>query len=592
MAYFIDERTLEEIRDRADIVDVISQYMDLKKAGANYKGLCPFHGEKTPSFTVSPQKQIYKCFGCGEGGNVISFVMKMEGLSFPEACQKLGDQYGVEIQSKGSIDNTYQDMLNEMYTMTRDVAAYYMKNLRVAKEPLIYLKNRNIGPGGIKRFGLGYAKDSWDDLVNYLKTQGYDLEIAFKAGLIGKNKSGSYYDFYKNRIIFPIIDTKSRVLGFGARAMGDEMPKYINTADSPIYNKGRTIYGLNRMEKHKKLDRLILCEGYIDVIALDLAGVKGSVASLGTAFTPDQAKLLRKYTDNLYISYDGDQAGRTAIKRALKVLHSLDWDASVVLLPRDLDPDSFIQEEGPIQYESQLKGAKSGYNFLIDDYKGSLNLDEIDDQVKLIKYIGDIIKTIKSPIERELQIKKLSEDFDVSVEAIKAEIFTGQGKQPRINNTKSTKRLEKINLSQKDKDIIEIFKLMMDDKELFLEFSKTLEPSMIDNKNLKEVYQSIKSSFAEEENLDKDTVLQYLKNNYIIDEFLYTELSKDVLEFSQVDKKQLVEEMIDRLIETDSINSRKDIVERIRILEAKDNKSQDEVELLNDLINKLIDINL
>lgn len=592
MAYFIDERTLEEIRDRADIVDVISQYMDLKKAGANYKGLCPFHGEKTPSFTVSPQKQIYKCFGCGEGGNVISFVMKMENLSFPEACQRLGDQYGVEIHSKGSIDNSYQDMLNEMYTMTRDVAAYYMKNLTVAKEPLKYLKNRNIGPSGIKRFGLGYAKDSWDDLVNYLKAQGYDLEMAFKAGLIGKNKSGSYYDFYKNRIIFPIIDTKSRVLGFGARAMGDEMPKYINTADSPIYNKGRTIYGLNRMEKHKKLDRLILCEGYIDVIALDIAGVKGSVASLGTAFTPDQAKLLRKYTDNLYISYDGDQAGRTAIKRALKVLHPLDWDASVVLLPRDLDPDSFIQEEGPIKYESQLKGAKSGYNFLIDDYKASLNLDEIDDQVKLIKYIGGIIKTIKSPIERELQIKKLSADFDVSVEAIKAEIFTGSGSQPRTNNVRPVKRSEKINLSQKDKDIIEIFKLMMDDKELFLEFSKTLDPSMIDNKKLKEVYQSIKSSFAEEENLDKGTVLQYLKNNYIIDEFLYAELAKDGLEFSQVDKKQLVEEMIDRLIETDSINSRKDLVERIRILETKDNKSPDEVELLNDLINKLININL
>lgn len=592
MAYFIDERTLEEIRDRADIVDVISQYMDLKKAGANYKGLCPFHGEKTPSFTVSPQKQIYKCFGCGEGGNVISFVMKMEGLSFPEACQRLGDQYGVEIKSKGNIDNSHQDMLNEMYSMARDVAAYYMKNLRVAKDPLRYLKRRNIGPGGIKRFGLGYAKDSWDDLVNYLKAQGYDLELAFKAGLIGKNKSGSYYDFYKNRIIFPIIDTKSRVLGFGARAMGDEMPKYINTADSPIYNKGKTIYGLNRMEKHKKLDRLILCEGYIDVIALDLAGVQGSVASLGTAFTPDQARLLRKYTENLYISYDGDQAGRTAIKRALKVLHSLDWDASVVLLPRDLDPDSFIQEQGAIQYESQLKGAKSGYNFLIDDYKASLDLNEIDDQVKLIKFIGAIIKTIKSPIERELQIKKLSKDFGISVESLKAEIFQKQGSQPGPNTIRPTKRPEKISLSQKDKDIIEIFKLMMDDKDLFLEFSKTLDSSMIDNRKLKEVYQSIKSSFAEEENLDKDTVLQYLKNNYIIDEFLYRELSKDVLEFSKVDKKQLVQEMINKIRETDSIRSRKDIVDRIRILEAKENKSQEEIEQLNDLINKLININL
>ncbi|MDO5028502.1 MAG: DNA primase [Bacillota bacterium] len=592
MAYFIDERTLEEIKDRADIVDIVSQYVDLKKAGANYKGLCPFHGEKTPSFTVSPQKKIYKCFGCGEGGNVINFVMKMEGLSFPEACKKLGDQYGVEIKSRGNIDRTRTDFLNQMYEINREVAAYYMKNLSQAKQALLYLDKRNIGPRAVRRFGLGYAKDSWDDLVNYLKSLGYDLDLAFKAGLIGKNNRGSYYDFYKNRIIFPIIDTKSRVLGFGARALGDEMPKYINTADSPVYNKGRTIYGLNRMEKHKKLDRLILCEGYIDVIALDAAGVPGSVASLGTAFTPDQARLLRKYTDNLYISYDGDQAGRTAAKRALKVLHSMDWDASVVLLPRNLDPDSFIQEQGPIQYEAQLKNAKSGYNFLIDDYKASLNLEDIEDQVKLIKFIGSTIKTIKSPIERELQMKKLAADFDVSLESLKAEIFAGDKAYSRPKSPKRPQRPGKKPLSQKDKDIIEIFKLMMEDKELFVEFSQKLDSKMIDNEKLREVYQSIKSSFAEEENLAKDTVLQYLKNNYIIDEFLYNQLSREVLEFSHLDKELLAQEMVDRLKETDSMKSRKDIVERIRRLEAKEDKSQEEVELLNDLISQLMSINL
>lgn len=588
MAYFIDERTLEEIKERADIVSVISQYIDLKKAGANYKGLCPFHGEKTPSFTVSPQKKIYKCFGCGEGGNVINFVMKMEGLSFPEACKKLGDEYGVTIQAKNNIDDSYKESLNIMYQINRELAVYYMKNLVGSKEALTYLKNRNMTTASIKKFGIGYSKDSWNDVVDYLKSLNYDLELAHKAGAIGKNKSGNYFDYYKNRVIFPIIDTKSRVLGFGARALKDEIPKYINTSDSPIFNKGKNIYGLNRIDKHKKVSRLILVEGYVDVISLDLNGVEGAIASLGTAFTVDQANLLRKYTDNLYISYDGDKAGREATKRALNVLHSIDWDGQVVSLPNGIDPDNFVNQYGSLKYEAALKNSKSGYKFLIEDYKNSLDLDSIEDQVKLIKFIGQIIKKIKSPIERELQMKKLSEDFDISISSLKTEIF-GNGYQ-NFNDTIKKPKVTKITraLSQKDRDIIEIFRLMMHNKDLNNEFSSKISEDLIENTKLREVYKSIKSTFEDKEAINKDSLLTYLLDNYIIDKVLFDELSKDILEFSGVNKFELVDEMVSKLKENDSIQSRKEIVNKIRKLEQMDNKSEDEIKLLRDLISKLV----
>ncbi|MFB0971863.1 MAG: toprim domain-containing protein, partial [Neofamilia sp.] len=227
--------------------------------------------------------------------------------------------------------------------INRELTVFYMKNLSESKTATSYLIKRNITSESAKKFGLGYGKNSWDDVVNYLKNLNYDLDLAHQCGAIGKNQSGNYYDYYRDRIIFPIIDTRSRILGFGARALGDEMPKYLNTSDSPIFLKGRNLYGLNLLKRNEKVKKIILVEGYMDVIALETFGIKGAVASLGTAFTIDQANILRKYTDNLYISYDGDEAGKAATKRALEIIHSIDWDANVIELSGGMDPDTFLQ---------------------------------------------------------------------------------------------------------------------------------------------------------------------------------------------------------------------------------------------------------
>lgn len=589
MAYFIDENTIEEIKNRADIVTEISNYVDIKKIGANYKGLCPFHSEKTPSFTVSPQKQIYKCFGCGEGGNVINFIMKIEGLSFPEACKKLGDSYGVVIENKGRLDDARVEKLDMMYQINRELALFYMKNLSDSKNAMSYLIKRNINSKIAKKFGIGYGKNSWDDAVNYLKKLNYDLDLAFQCGAIGKNQSGNYYDYYRDRIIFPIIDARSRILGFGARALGDEMPKYLNTSDSPIFFKGKNLYGLNLLKRNEKIKRIILVEGYMDVIALESFGIKGGVASLGTAFTIDQANILRKYTDDLYISYDGDEAGIAATKRALEIVHSIDWDANIIELSGGMDPDTFLQEEGKLKYEVEIKNSISGYNYLIKDYQKTLDLTRIDDQANLIRYIGNIIRKIKSPIQRELQLKQLSNNFDISIESLKNEIYGNKIQNTNERQRTRNTRIKIKPLTTNDKIFLEIFRLVLHDKEIYRLIENRINPLEIESMQLREVFLSIASSM-EEDKINKDSLLKYLKDNYIIDQEIYDELNKKTQEFDKINTKNLLEELISRIEFTDDKLNRNQIIVRIQELEENKNKTPQEIEELKELLANLMKV--
>ncbi|NLW43073.1 MAG: DNA primase [Tissierellia bacterium] len=589
MAYFIDENTIEEIKNRADIVTEISNYVDIKKIGANYKGLCPFHSEKTPSFTVSPQKQIYKCFGCGEGGNVINFIMKIEGLSFPEACKKLGDSYGVVIENKGRLDDARVEKLDMMYQINRELALFYMKNLSDSKNAMSYLIKRNINSKIAKKFGIGYGKNSWDDAVNYLKKLNYDLDLAFQCGAIGKNQSGNYYDYYRDRIIFPIIDARSRILGFGARALGDEMPKYLNTSDSPIFFKGKNLYGLNLLKRNEKIKRIILVEGYMDVIALESFGIKGGVASLGTAFTIDQANILRKYTDDLYISYDGDEAGIAATKRALEIVHSIDWDANIIELRGGMDPDTFLQEEGKLKYEVEIKNSISGYNYLIKDYQKTLDLTRIDDQANLIRYIGNIIRKIKSPIQRELQLKQLSNNFDISIESLKNEIYGNKIQNTNERQRTRNTRIKIKPLTTNDKIFLEIFRLVLHDKEIYRLIENRINPLEIESMQLREVFLSIASSM-EEDKINKDSLLKYLKDNYIIDQEIYDELNKKTQEFDKINTKNLLEELISRIEFTDDKLNRNQIIVRIQELEENKNKTPQEIEELKELLANLMKV--
>lgn len=587
MAYFIDEHTIEEIRDRADIVDVISKYVELKKTGANYRGLCPFHSERTPSFTVSPNKKIYKCFGCGQGGTVINFLMEIEGLSFPEACKQLADNYGITIHENKNFDDERQKKFDAMYAINREAAFFYMENLVKSRMATDYLNKRGINKQVARKFGLGYSPDSWDSMVNRLREKELDLDLAVDAGLIGRSEKGKYYDYYRNRIIFPIINNRSQVLGFGARALDNDGPKYLNTRDSLIFNKGRNLYGLNYIKRNEKVDRLILVEGYMDVISLDSQGIYGAVASLGTAFTADQAKLLRKYTDTLYISYDGDNAGFMAAKKAIEILHSIDWNASVIMLPKGLDPDEYLKTYGKFKYEVKMKEALDGYKFLTRLYESSLDMNLIEDKADLIRYIGSMIRKIKSPIERELQLQKLSKDYNISMDVLRMELFSNNNQDNVIANIdKKDKNISK--LSQSDKSFIEILKIILNKDELYKDIIPKLDNKEIENKTLKEVYISIKDYIQNNEKIDKEAILSYLKSNYIINDYLYRELNRDILEFSEVNKEELIDDLLNNIKSADYKTERNRLLKRISVLENKENKTEAEYEEIKNLLEELM----
>ncbi|WP_394018024.1 DNA primase [Anaerococcus cruorum] len=339
----ISEQKIDEIRASSNIVDIIGEYVDLKRAGSSYKGLCPFHNEKTPSFTVDEKKQLFHCFGCGVGGDVVSFIMQKEGLSYPESLEYLANKAGIRME----YSNTYEanPRNKELYEINKDIMMFYYKNLLTNKEAINYLKNRGLSGKIVNRFMLGFAKNSWQDLCDYIEYRGYDKKDLEDIGLIKKSSKGNYYDKYRNRIIFPIINHYGNVIGFGGRAIGDEMPKYLNSPESDIFKKRFNLYGLNIYKKQKGSD-IILVEGYMDVIALNNFGIDYGVASLGTALTPDQAKLIKRYAENIYICYDRDSAGINATNKAIEIFLDAGVKPKIITLEEGLDPDDFIKKYG------------------------------------------------------------------------------------------------------------------------------------------------------------------------------------------------------------------------------------------------------
>lgn len=590
MAYFIENHVVEEIQERADIVEVIGQYVELKKTGNNYRGLCPFHSEKTPSFTVSPDKKIYKCFGCGQGGSVINFVMNIESLSFPEACKILADSYGIQISTSNQAFKVAHDAKKDLYDINRQVALYFMENLKNDSRALAYLAKRDIDEKLIRRFGLGYARDSYTDLANFLKNQNIDLKKAEEAGVIKKNTKGSYYDFFRDRVIFPIINTKSRVIGFGARVIGDGQPKYLNTGETRIYHKKSNLYGLNLLKKNVDIPRIILVEGYMDVIGLASAGIHGAVASLGTAFTQDQARLIKKYTKTCYIVYDGDEAGKNASKRAVEIFHSVGLNPKVVGLPEQVDPEDYVKKYGQFQFKVKLREARDGYAYLVDRMSENLDKDSIQDKADLIRNIAYISKTIKSPIERDLYIQELSKEFNVSDQAIKQELNYRPRENKTVQKTKDTKKQVTYNLT--DRALIDIIRLIIRNPEDYHYVSRKIDPKKIINSSLKETYMSL-ARIIESSSVDQVQIrdlLQYLRKNYIIDDGLYLEFTNNIEEFENLDSKDLLDELVQRVNYIDTQHRRNNILKRIQELENKEDKSQEEIEEIRKLLNEMMDL--
>lgn len=408
---FYSDDLIEEVRSRNDIVDLISGYVSLKKKGSSYFGLCPFHNEKSPSFSVSRDKQMYYCFGCGAGGNIFTFLMEYENMTFPEAMQMLADRAGIELPEQETSQEARRaaDEKARLREMNKLAAQYYYVLLHRdrGEKGLRYLQQRGILDETIRHFGLGYADIYRDDLYQFLKQKGYTDEEMKNSGLVSIDEKHGGSDKFWNRVMFPIMDVNNRVIGFGGRVMGDGNPKYLNSQETKLFDKSRNLYGLNFARSSRRKE-LILCEGYLDVISMHQAGFTNAVASLGTAFTSGHGVLLKRYTDRVVLSFDSDDAGIRAANRAIPILKEAGLSIRVLDLSPYKDPDEFIKGAGAEAMEERLRQAKSSFMFQMDQIAGKYRMDDPEDKTKCFHEMAKQLAMIEEPLERRNYIEAVS----------------------------------------------------------------------------------------------------------------------------------------------------------------------------------------
>jgi len=418
LSYNIPDDKIEEVRERSSIVDVVSRYVTLKKTGRNFVGLCPFHSEKTPSFTVSEEKEIFHCFGCGAGGNVFSFLMKIEGRSFPEVVRDLAENEGVElpedkvplVKSKEEVlCDEHKDLLHSLYEKAAELYSRLLMKSPDGAAARDYFKSRGIGSEMAKKWLLGYGGLGWSSFSETLKSQKL-LDQAENAGLVIKGRKGGYYDRFRERLIFPICDLRGRVVAFGGRIVDGNGPKYVNSPESPIYTKGNVLYGLNIAKSDIRSEgEAVLVEGYMDLLALNRHGVKNVVASLGTALTKAQALLLKRFCSKVVLLFDSDSAGIKAALRAVEVLLGCGISPSVVTLPAGDDPDSFVNKNGEDALRERIKGSSSAIEFILGEKLKDRLSDSPSDKATLIREITPFVRLVDDSLERKLTVKRVAE---------------------------------------------------------------------------------------------------------------------------------------------------------------------------------------
>ena len=422
---YFSEDLVEEVRLKNDIVDVISGYVKLQKKGSSYFGLCPFHNEKSPSFSVSRSKQMYYCFGCGAGGNVFTFIMEYENFTFVEALKMLAERAGVELPemeySKEAKEKA--DLKATMLEINKLAAKYFYAQLKSeqGKVAHTYLTRRGLSEETITAFGLGYSNKYSDDLYRYLKLKGYGDTILAKAGLISVDEKNGVYDKFWNRVMFPIMDVNNRVIGFGGRVMGDAKPKYLNSPETEVFDKSRNLYGLNRARTSRK-SYFLICEGYMDVIALHQAGFTNAVASLGTALTTGHASLIKRYVNEVYLTYDSDDAGTKAALRAIPILRDAGISAKIIRMDPYKDPDEFIKNLGAEAFEERIQKARNGFMFSLEVLEKEYDMNSPEGKNAFLDSASERLNTFEDEIERDLYIKAVAEKYNVAYESLKKKV--------------------------------------------------------------------------------------------------------------------------------------------------------------------------
>ena len=422
MVRYSDE-LLDEIKSKNDIVDIVSQYVVLKRTGRNYMGLCPFHKEKSGSFCVSPDKQIFHCFGCGVGGNVFHFISKIENLNFKESVEMLANRAGVELPVSGNFeDDKLAKLKSRVYEVNKCAAEFYHENLYkpTAKPGQEYVKKRHLDNKTLKAFKIGYS-GRFNELYTELKSKGFTEEEILASCLVNKNPDGKFIDRFRNRLMFPIFDTHERVIAFGGRVLDDSKPKYINSPEDIVYSKGRHLFAFNIARKYNS-KTIIMVEGYMDAVSLHQRGIHNAVASLGTALTEAQGRLLRRSCEKVIIGYDADGAGQAATLRGLEILQNLGCDIRILQIEGAKDPDEFVVKYGPERFQIYVDKAISLVEFKVKMLKKSLDLDNVNDKIKFLNEVAKIVAKVENSMEREVYVDKISLEYKVSKDAIYAEI--------------------------------------------------------------------------------------------------------------------------------------------------------------------------
>ncbi|MEB3072192.1 DNA primase [Parvimonas sp. C2] len=508
---YIKKEKIEEIKEKADIISVVSDYVSLKKSGRYYMGNCPFHSEKTPSFFLYPETNTFHCFGCGKHGDSISFIMEMDSLDYVSTLKKLAEKFGIELEYDNSFNTNNKKNLDKYYEINEFTARFYYKNMMENSVPKQYLSKRGINQKSINLFFIGYADENWKSLYNELKLKNMDIEIAEELGLIIKTKTGDYIDRFRNRIMFPILNTSKKIIGFGGRTIVDDSAKYLNSPESVVFKKGDNLYALDKIIENNIRNKILIVEGYMDVISLYQSGVNYSVAGLGTAFTESQARLIKRYfRNNVYLCYDGDNAGASATDKTNAVFNEISVKPNIIMLPDKLDPDDYIKKFGLDEFNKLIESPYdiNGFNYEILK-KNKKNSNSITDNSIFYDSILDFLVKIDTNILRDLYINKISNEFGLDSNSLKEDFLNYDKKEKVVKKkdeeTEINYKTENLLLNSDKKVLILGIILLMRCENNVLKIINKLE-ELSKNSNLFEIFSYVKNN-AENNTITVPSVL-------------------------------------------------------------------------------------
>lgn len=593
MVRYSDE-LIEEIRASNDIVDVISKYVTLKRSGRNFFGLCPFHKEKSPSFAVSPDKQIFHCFGCGAGGNVIHFISKIEGLDFKDTLELLANRANITLPTlENAEDDRTARLKAKVYEINKIAAEFYHENLYkpTSKAAQEYIKKRKLDNRTLKAFLIGYA-GNFNELYLLLKQKGFTEEEMLASSLIKKTENGGYMDSFRKRLMFPIQDVRERVIAFGGRVLDDSKPKYINSPENIVYSKGRNLFGLNVAKKYDT-KKIIIVEGYMDAISLYQRGITNVVASLGTAMTEAQGRLLRRHSEQVILGYDADGAGQAAILRGMEILQNLGCDIRVLQIEGAKDPDEYVLKYGPERFQKCVDNAISLVEFKVKVLLRELNIENTNDKIKFLNEIAKILAKVTNQIEREIYVDKIAREYKISKEAIYAEINKliykdnqGSKKLERKVVAMEPKKEEKTNIPEATlkREKLVIYLLINEYAKAYEKLKGTITLNDIQDEANKQILKKMYEEF-EKGNINTNQIVDWFQDENIISRI--TEIMAEDFEITDVDKA--IDDLIGIYEKQKLVNRRNEILKKLDTESSTENMKELEKEL-NNIILKLAKI--